>query len=243
MTHSTTLPRAGSDLSRSPCQESRLLQRLPPDDCARLAVHLKPFTVPTGYVLHGPGVLSRYVYFPVQGACAALSITESGDAVEAGLIGPEGVTSVVALATTGGPMRVVAELGAMQALRLSVPVFEQEMDRHEALWQVVTGFYHTFFDGLVRTVACGRLHSLEERCGRLLLSISDRVGASTFAVTHEALAMMLGAHRPALSAIAERLHDRGLIAYHRGIVTIIDRASLTETACECYRRASEGSEG
>jgi DNA-binding transcriptional regulator YhcF (GntR family) len=46
--------------------------------------------------------------------------------------------------------------------------------------------------------------------------------------------MMLGAHRPTVSLAAQMLQRAGVIAYRRGIVTIVDRAGLEEAACECY---------
>jgi len=53
-------------------------------------------------------------------------------------------------------------------------------------------------------------------------------------LTQEFLAKMVGVHRPRISIIAAMLQDAGLIRYHRGLTTIVDRQSLREAACEDY---------
>lgn len=53
-------------------------------------------------------------------------------------------------------------------------------------------------------------------------------------MTQELIADMLGVRREAVSREAARLQDAGLISYHRGHITILDRAGLEARACECY---------
>jgi Mn-dependent DtxR family transcriptional regulator len=45
---------------------------------------------------------------------------------------------------------------------------------------------------------------------------------------------MLGVSRPSVALSAAALHKAGLIRYHRGEMTISDRAGLEKAACECY---------
>ena len=45
---------------------------------------------------------------------------------------------------------------------------------------------------------------------------------------------MLGVRRTGISETAGELQRSGLIRYRRGEITIIDRAALEKTACECY---------
>jgi Mn-dependent DtxR family transcriptional regulator len=49
------------------------------------------------------------------------------------------------------------------------------------------------------------------------------------------VAMMLGATRPTVTVVAGTLQKAGLITYHRGHVTIVDREKLESASCECYR--------
>ena len=46
---------------------------------------------------------------------------------------------------------------------------------------------------------------------------------------------MLGTGRAIVSIAASVLQKAGLIQYRRGTVKILDRASLEDAACECYR--------
>jgi hypothetical protein len=45
---------------------------------------------------------------------------------------------------------------------------------------------------------------------------------------------MLGARRATVTLSAGLLQSAGLIRYHRGRVTIVDRGGLEAVACECY---------
>jgi Mn-dependent DtxR family transcriptional regulator len=49
---------------------------------------------------------------------------------------------------------------------------------------------------------------------------------------------MLGASRPTVTVVAGRLQKAGLITYHRGHLTIVDREKLEAASCECYRTAT-----
>jgi Mn-dependent DtxR family transcriptional regulator len=65
------------------------------------------------------------------------------------------------------------------------------------------------------------------------------VGADEFPLTQEFLSAMLGVRRPSVTVAAGLLQHAGLIRYRRGIVSIVDRVGLEESACEDYRLTSE----
>jgi CRP-like cAMP-binding protein len=96
---------------------------------------------------------------------------------------------------------------------------------------------------LSASAACPRFHLIGPRLARWLLMSQDRAHAERFHVTHEFLAYMLGVRRVSVTKAAGALQRDGLIHYHRGEVTVLDRARLEAAACTCYaqdRRAYAG---
>ena len=65
-----------------------------------------------------------------------------------------------------------------------------------------------------------RLHNIEERLARWLLSCRDRTGSEQLRLTQEFLGQMLGAPRTTVTLAAGLLHRAGLIHYSRGAVAL-----------------------
>jgi CRP-like cAMP-binding protein len=83
-------------------------------------------------------------------------------------------------------------------------------------------------------VACNRLHTLEERLARWLLTVQDRLESDQFPLTQEFIAQMLGTRRSGVTVAAGILSKAGTIHYSRGKITILNREDLEATSCECY---------
>jgi CRP-like cAMP-binding protein len=84
-------------------------------------------------------------------------------------------------------------------------------------------------------VACNRLHPVEQRCARWLLTTHDRVGTDEIRLTQEFLAQMLGVRRATVTETVRILQRAGLISSRRGALLIEDRPGLEAASCECYR--------
>ena len=94
------------------------------------------------------------------------------------------------------------------------------------------------FGFVAQSTACNAVHSVEQRLARWLLMARDRMERDSFPLTQEFAAMMLGATRPTVTVVAGTLQKAGLITYHRGQVTIVNRKKLEAASCECYRTAT-----
>lgn len=62
----------------------------------------------------------------------------------------------------------------------------------------------------------------------------DRTPADDVRMTQEFMAEMMGIRRETVTQIAGELQREGAMRYHRGTITVVDRAPLEDAACECY---------
>ena len=85
-----------------------------------------------------------------------------------------------------------------------------------------------------QSVACNRVHSIEQRCARWLLLTADRVKESRFMLTQEFLAQMLGVRRASVNGIVQGFQRKRMIEYKQGQMSIKNRKKLESVSCECY---------
>lgn len=215
--------------------ENRILALLSDRDREGLFPYLEQVSLRAGDVLFAPGDRVRQIYFPITSLVSMLAMMEDGTTVEAGVVGNEGV---VGLSTILG-----AETSTMQALvqvsgeALSIPAetFMDEFKRGGHLQSLVLRHTHTLFTLVSQTAACNRLHTVEERLARWLLTTQDRVRSDEFLLTQEFIARMLGTRRSGVTVAAGILQNAGLIKYTRGRINILNREKLEAASCECYR--------
>lgn len=213
---------------------NRLLACLPHDTLDRLRPDLETVPIRVGEVLHRVGKTVEHVYFPHSGMGSIVTLLRRGMNVEAATIGNEGLLGVAyvlgdALATEETMIQMPGE-----AARLRVQALRAEFNRDEVLRGWLLRYSQLLMGQIAQGSACNRMHAIEERCARWLLSTHDRVSGDEFPLTHEFLAMMLGVRRAGVSVAQHKLQQDGLIRYTRGDITILDRRGLESTACECY---------
>ena len=68
-----------------------------------------------------------------------------------------------------------------------------ESEKNAPLRELLGGYQIAFMSQVSQSVACNGLHPLAQRCCRWLLMSRDRVGSDVVRLTHEYLALMLGA--------------------------------------------------
>lgn len=221
--------------NRPRATQNKLLLALPQPELDRLMPHLEFVDLPFKRVLYEPNQAIDYVYFPNSGVVSMVTITEEGETVEAATIGNEGMAGIqVLLGVEQVPLQAIAQV-AGDALRMRVDVFRREVAPDTRLYGLLLRYIQALISQLSQTVACNRLHSVEERCCRWLLMCHDRVQADEFFLTQELLSQMLGVRRASVSVVAAILQKAGLITYSRGNIRILDRQGLESAACECYR--------
>lgn len=184
--------------------------------------------------LYEPGDKMPYVYFPNTGVVSMLTVMEDGVAVEIATVGNEGMVDLfVFLGLEESDSRLLIQVPGT-AMRMESARFRAHAEQIPAL-RLLLGYYATASFALVaQSAACNRMHPVVERCARWLLMTHDRVDAAEFPMTHNFLSEMLGIRRPSVSVAAAALQAAGFISYHRGTVTVVDRAGLEGASCECY---------
>jgi CRP-like cAMP-binding protein len=121
------------------------------------------------------------------------------------------------------------------ALRLSAQILRDEFNRSRQLQMLLLRYAHVVIQQVSQSVACNRLHHIEERTCRWLLMMRDRVGSDDMPLTHDLVARMLGVRRAGVTEALGILQSARMINLARGQITILDRPALEEAACECYR--------
>ncbi len=214
---------------------NRLLQRLPAKDRARVLAGCERVELSLGEILAEPGREIRNVYFPTGSFISLILPMEGKTVLEVALAGSEGFYGVpIALGLAISPVRALVQ-GAGKAWQMGAAAFRGELAAVPALRDCVNRYVYVLMSQLTQTAGCNRFHLVEQRVARWLLMTSDRAHSPTFSMTHEFLAFMLGVRRVGITEAASALQARKLIAYRRGLVTILDRKGLERASCSCYR--------
>lgn len=100
--------------------------------------------------------------------------------------------------------------------------------------RVLLRYTQALLTQMAQTAVCNRHHTLDQQLCRWLLLSHDRLNSSDLLMTQELIANMLGVRREGVTEAAGKLQKDGLIEYHRGHITILERAGLEARSCECY---------
>lgn len=220
---------------RSPACRNALLAMLPNAEYQALEKHLELVPTPFDMVLFERDRPIEYAYFPCSGEHSVLAVMENGAAVEVGTVGYEGFSTIDLLLGSNIASETTVCQIAGESLRMPAEVFQKAVSGETALRRITMRYLYAYLTQVSQSVACNRLHTLDERFARWVLMSHDRIEGNEFHLTQEYLADMLGVHRPSVSVVAKTFQQAGLIKYVRGTLTILDRRGLEEASCECYR--------
>ena len=227
--------------SNLPPPANHLLAALPAEEYARLAPTLRITALKLKLMLHKPCEPIDQVYFPGGGFVSVVTVLKDGGMVEVATIGREGLVGMSAVMNGpySSPAATMVQAETDVCYTMSAAAFRREMGRRGPFYELLTRYGHALVGVIMQSTACNAVHSVEQRLSRWLLLAHDRIGKDDFPLTQEFVAMMLGTSRPSVTIVASMLQKAGLITYHRGHLTVVDRESLEAASCECYQTATD----
>lgn len=216
-------------------QHNKLLGALGEGELERLLPNLELVEMPIGHVLYEPGERLKYVYFPVTSIVALMYVLADGASAEIAVVGNEGILGISLFmgGQTTTSRAVVQSAGA--AYRLKAKFLIEEFSLNEQVMKLLLRYTQALITQMAQTAVCNRHHSVEQQLCRWMLLSLDRLQSNELVMTQEVIASMLGVRREGVTEAAGKLQRLGIIHYHRGHITVVDRRKLEKRCCECYR--------
>jgi CRP-like cAMP-binding protein len=211
-----------------------VLGALPAIEWNRVRQYLHPMEASAGMILCEPDAHLSHAYFPITSIISIQRVTVDGASTEVASVGHEGVFGVMLVMgdDVTGTRAVVQSRGQMYRLRSEILI--EEFSRGGAMQYLLLRYTRALLANVAQGSVCNQRHSIDQQLCRWILLSLDRLGLEELTMTHELLANTLGVRREGITEAARRLQLAGLITYHRGRITIIDRRGLEASCCECY---------
>lgn len=221
-------------------RKNAILEAISREELHRLLRHMQTVEVEAKQVIYHAGQPVEHIYFPTTALMSVLLPTAEGETVELAMVGREGIIGVGALLNSSrsreyGALEKVITLIPGGAVQIKSDVFESAMEKSLPISRCLRSYFGLLFTELSLSVSCNRLHSLEQRCARWLLTAMDKSeGMQEIIVTQEMLAAILGVVRQSVVQVLSDFETRQVIKCGWGTIKVENRQRLSATACECY---------
>lgn len=178
-----------------------------------------------------------HIHFPVSAQIANVMVFNTGESLAVSTVGRDGVTGLAAfmahqpigwdaITHVGGvvwsaPAGMLRVLAAQSPHLTGLLLDATHQNQLEAHTQAI----------------CATFHAVMPRLARWLVTLQDRTGLSSFALTQDDFAQFLGVRRTTIVVAMSELRASGALAKNtRGRVIIRDRSALKAAACSCHGR-------
>ncbi|GAB3477150.1 Crp/Fnr family transcriptional regulator [Polaromonas eurypsychrophila] len=226
---------SSSCLTRASLQANRLLAVMPDDALGRLLPDIQIVTLNAGDVLYDLHTDLTHLYFPANVIVTLLLQLEDRPATKVAVVGREGLVGVSAFMGGRPPPGRAEVLSPGHAFQLPAASLKAEFERGGPVMRLLLRYTQSLVTQMAQTAVCNRHHVVEQHLCTWLLTCTDRLEGHSLAATHDLIAGILGVRREAVSEAAGALRERGLIAYSRGHISVLDRGGVLARACECYQ--------
>ncbi|MFL1456887.1 Crp/Fnr family transcriptional regulator [Marinobacter sp. GN3S48] len=215
-------------------EQNHLLAALPNSAKARIFPQLKLVEMELGEVIYESGQSIESVYFPTNCIISLLYVMLSGASAEISVVGNEGMAGIaVFMGGNSTPSRSIVQSRGF-AYRMPSTELKVEFNNDADVRVLMLRYTQALITQMSQTAVCNRHHSIDQQLCRWLLLSLDRLPDNRLTMTQELIANMLGVRREGVTEAAGKLQKLGVIEYHRGHITVIDRSRLEALSCECY---------
>jgi CRP-like cAMP-binding protein len=213
---------------------NEILLGLPSEERQTLFPRLEFVNLSASRVLHEPQETLQSAYFCNTGFVSLLTVFYNGKTVEAGLIGRDGFIGLpLVVGLRAASTRAVVR-GDATAFRIDAQTLLSALKLCPKLERRLHQFSQLLAMQVTQIAACNRLHHIDGRLARWLLTSADKARSNSLSVTQDVLAQVLGTRRPSVTVASAKLERAGAIYQTRGHVKIINSPLLEKSACECY---------
>ena len=211
-----------------------LLAALGHDDRALIERHSQHVRLEREQVLVETNKPVEYVYFLESGIGSITAASENGR-TEVGIFGWDGFSgTALLLGSDRSPHETFIQIGNADALRLNADHFMGAVEQSSTLRRTMLRYMQTLLIQTAQSAVANARYQIEARLARWLLMCHDRVNGDEIALTHEFMAMMIGAQRSGVTVALHILEGTGMIRSKRGRVVILDREKLEDLAGDSY---------
>ena len=212
-----------------------LLAALPAADYTRFAAGLRLVKLPLGATIYKSEVPLDHAYFPTTSIVSMVSAMPNGETAEIAIAGNEGMVGTPLIMGGTNPSNDAVVQCAGHAYRITARALRKELDRNGALRNLTLHYVQALMTQMAQTVLCNRHHPVAQQLCRWLLLSLDRLPSNVVLMTDGLVANMLGVRLRGVMTAAGKLQGEGIIEYHDGRITVLNRAKMEKRVCVCYR--------
>lgn len=219
---------------------NKLLALTRPEDLRFLADRGSRRCFGRGDVLSEADKQADSAYFVERGIVSVVKLHDDDRRTEICLVGPEGFTGMAIVQADGRcPYEMFVQSEALSTFHVNANDLKELITASSAFHRTLLGAIHVQMVQIAENLASAVWQRTGVRLARWLLMYHDRVGSPQLEVTHEFMAIMIGAQRTKVTVALHDIEAAGAISATRGRVLVKDPATLERLANGTYGLAEQ----
>lgn len=214
-----------------------LLTRMHPDDRRDLLQECGRQRFSRGDVLIEGEQKAAAAYFIVSGIASIVRPAGDDRTTEIALVGPESFAGMTIVMADGiSPYRIFVQSDRLDAVVVDAAALRTLFDENVRFRRLLLGVIEAQTIQIAESLAAALWQQTRARLARWLLMYRDRLRSDRLEITHEFMALMVGAQRSKITATIHELEGEGAIHAQRGLIIVRDAACLEQLASGSYGR-------